>query len=119
MRGLHRNRRLLYYAQLVAVEDGVDEWGNETGEPVLVYGEQTELWCNISGATGEEVMQAFGGFSDYSRVICVADAACPIDKNSVVWFGVTPDKPYNYVVVRKADSKNGVLYALREVAVGA
>jgi hypothetical protein len=34
-----------------------------------------------------------------------------------VWFGVSPTEPHKYVVIRKADSKNGILYALQEVTV--
>ena len=64
-----------------------------------------------------EAVQAFGNFTAYSRTICVADPSCPIDEDSIVWFGTTPLDPHNYIVVRKADSKNGILYALQEVTV--
>ena len=40
-----------------------------------------------------------------------------IDENTIVWFGAAPPDPHNYIVVRKADSKNGILYALLEVTV--
>jgi hypothetical protein len=36
-----------------------------------------------------------------------------------VWFGVPTTGPHNYIVKRKADSKNGILYALQEVKVRA
>jgi hypothetical protein len=49
--------------------------------------------------------------------MCVADPSCPIDEDSIVWFGAAPPDPHNYIVVRKADSKNGILYALQEVTV--
>ena len=49
----------------------------------------------------------------------MADNTCPLAEQAVVWFGVDTDKPYNYTVTRKADSKNGILYALREVKVRA
>jgi hypothetical protein len=45
----------------------------------------------------------------------VADNACPIEEDSIIWFGIEPTKPHNYIVVRKAESKNGILYALQEV----
>jgi hypothetical protein len=95
----------------------IDEYGNQTGESTPVYGETTPLLCNVSAAMGEDAVRAFGNFTAYSRSICVADVNCPIDENSIVWFGVDPAEPYNYIVVQKADSKNGVLYALREVTV--
>lgn len=117
MRALVRNKRTIHYALRVGADRIVDEYGNETGETAPKYGEPVELRCNISAASGEDAVQAFGSFTAYSRSVYVADTGCPIDEDSVVWFGVTPDQPHNYIVVRKADSKNGVLYALQEVTV--
>ncbi len=117
MRSLNRNKRLLYYALRTGESTNVDEYGNETGETTPVYSAPVELRCNVSSATGEEAVQAFGSFTGYNRTICVADTTCPIDEESVVWFDAAPTDPYNYIVVRKADSKNGILYALQEVTV--
>ena len=96
MRGLNRNKRQLYYALKVDETTDKDEYGNETGE---------------------DAVQAFGNFTGYSRTMFVADNACPIDEDSIVWFGIEPTEAHNYIVVRKADSKNGILYALQEVTV--
>ena len=117
MRGLNRNKRLIYYALRTGETRNVDEYGNETGETTPDHGDPVELRCNISAATGAEVAQVFGTTPSYNRVICVLDNDCPIDEDSVVWFGAKPSEPYNYIVIRKADSKNGILYALREVTV--
>lgn len=117
MRSLNRNRRGIYYALRVGEVANVDEYGNETGESTPTYGDPVEMRCNVSAATGEEAVQAFGSFTGYNRTMCVSDTNCPIDEEAVVWFGVAPTEPYNYIVVRKADSKNGVLYALQEVTV--
>lgn len=117
MRSLNRNRRTIYYALRIGENANVDEYGNETGESTATYGDAVKVGCNISAATGEEAVQAFGSFTGYSRTMCVSDPDCPIDEDTVIWFGVEPDAPYNYIVVRKADSKNGVLYALQEVTV--
>lgn len=117
MRSLNRNRRTIYYALRIGETANVDEYGNETGESTPTYGDAVELGCNVSAATGEEAVQAFGSFTGYSRTMCVSDPNCPIGEDTVIWFGVEPDAPYNYIVVRKADSKNGVLYALQEVTV--
>lgn len=117
MRSLNRNKRGIYYALRTGETPDVDEYGNETGESTPAYGEAIEMRCNVSAATGEEAVQAFGSFTGYSRTMCVSDPACPIDEDTVVWFGIEPTEPYNYIVVRKADSKNGVLYALQEVTV--
>lgn len=117
MRSLNRNKRSLYYALYLGDNAIRDEYGNETGEYLPVYGEPISLRCNVSAASGEDAVQAFGSFTSYTRVVCVADNNCPIEERSVVWFGVSSTEQYNYVVTRKADSKNGILYALQEVKV--
>ena len=121
MRSLNKNKRLIYYALRTGDEAVIDEYGNETGESVPTYGKATALKCNVSATSGEDAVQVFGSFTNYTRIMCVADNNCPISEDSVIWFGITPegDKPHNYIVTRKADSKNGVLYALQEVTVRA
>lgn len=117
MRSLNRNKRTIYYALREGDVANIDEYGNETGELTPIYGAATPLMCNVSAASGTEAVQAFGNFTGYARTIYVSDNYCPIDEHSIVWFGVTPPDPHNYVVVRKADGKNGILYALQEVTV--
>lgn len=117
MRTLNRNKRQIYYALRTGEVMNTDEYGNETGEPTPIYGAAVALKCNVSAAVGADAVEAFGSLTSYSRTICVSDPNCPIDEDTIVWFGVTPPKPHNYIVVRKADSKNGILYALREVTV--
>ena len=119
MRALHRNKRAIHYALYVGDAPILDEYGNETGESAPIYGEIQTLRCNVSAASGEEIVQAFGSFTNYERAICVADITCPLAEQAVVWFGVGTDKPYNYTVTLRADSKNSILYALREVKVRA
>lgn len=117
MRSLERNKRNLHYALFIKDEPIFDEYGNETGESKPTYGEVTELRCNVSAAVGVEVVQAFGSFTNYTRAVCVSDNTCPLAERAIVWFGTATTEPYNYVVTRKADSKNGILYALQEVKV--
>ena len=117
MRNLNRNKREVYYALQTGSTVNRDEYGNETSESTPIYGEAVQLRINISAATGEEAVQAFGSFTGYSRTMCVASSECPIVEGSVIWFGIEPFKPHNYIVVRRADSKNGLLYALQEVTV--
>ena len=117
MRNLMRNTRLLYYAEPIGEERDIDENGYETGGVSTIYGDAQELRCNVSANYGEQSMQVFGDIGDYSRTISVADNDCPLNTRCVVWFGITPSEPHNYIVVGRADSKNGVLYALREVNV--
>jgi hypothetical protein len=117
MRSLERNKRTLHYAVYLGEEPLLDDQGFETGESVPTYGEIIELRCNISAASGEEAVEAFGSFSQYTRVVCVSDNNCPLAENSIVWFGIPTSEPYNYIVTLKADSKNGIMYALQEVKV--
>lgn len=117
MRSLNRNKRQLYYALFLKDEPILDEYGNETSESIPIYGDIAELRCNVSAASGEDAVQAFGSFTNYTRAVCVSDNNCPIAEQTIVWFGVATTEPYNYIVLRKADSKNGILYALKEVKV--
>lgn len=117
MRCLERNKREIHYALFAGDEPIIDEYGNETGESKPAYGEITQARFNVSAASGEEAVQAFGSFTNYSRVLCVADTKCPIAEQAIVWFGVPTSQPHNYIVTAKADSKNGILYALLEVKV--
>lgn len=115
MRNLNRNKRELHYALLVEEKPIYDEYGNETSETELVYGEPVKAAYNVSASVGEDAVSAFGSFTNYSRTVSVADTTCPMDETSVVWFGITPEEPYNYIVTKKADSKNGLFYALQEI----
>jgi hypothetical protein len=117
MRNLNRNCRSIYYALRTGERPIIDEYGNETAESTPIYGAPLVYKCNVSASAGQDAVSAFGNFTNYNRTITVADADCPIDENTIIWFGVDPEGPHNYIVVRKADSKNGILYALREVTV--
>lgn len=119
MRDLKRNQRTIWFASRVDEKPVIDEYGFETGEIEPVYTPPKQMRVNISSAYGEEISKAFGNFTDYNRVICVSDSSCPMDEQSVVWFESVPGDQsfYNNIVVRKADSKNGILYALRSVDV--
>ena len=119
MRSLNKNKRPIFYALYTGDEPILDEYGNETGERNPLYGEIQELRCNVSAASGEEAVQAFGSITNYTRVICVADNACPLAEQTLVWFGIAKTEPHNYIILRKADSLNGILYALQEVRVRA
>ena len=117
MRSLERNKRTIHYAVYLRDEPILDDYGFETGESRPTYGDIKELRCNVSSASGEDAVEAFGNFTRYTRAVCVSDNNCPLDEDSVVWFGVPTSEPYNYIVTLKADSKNGIMYALQEVKV--
>ena len=116
MRTLNRNKRTLYYKLYLGEVENTDG-GNLTGESTPAYGQLTELRCNVSASVGADAISAFGGFTNYTRTIAVSDISCPMDEDSIVWFGVPTSQSYNYIVTKRADSKNGILYALLEVKV--
>ena len=117
MRSLEKNKRTIHYAVYMGEEPLLDDQGLETGESRPTYGDIKELRCNVSSASGEDAVEAFGSFTRYSRTVCIADNDCPLAEDSVVWFGIPTTDPYNYIVTLKADSKNGIMYALQEVKV--
>lgn len=117
MRSLNRNKRQIYYALRTGEVPNIDDAGFETGELTPAYEAATPLLCNVSAASGQDAVAAFGNFTGYSRTIFVADNNCPMDENTIIWFGVDTSESHNYIVTRKADSKNGILYALQEVTV--
>ena len=118
MMSLVQNQRPLYYANPVGEPAAVtNESGDETSEYSQNYSKPQLIMCNVSAATGEAMEEAFGAFTDYSRVVSTCDTNCPLAIGSRVWFGITPvnDTPHNYEVVRVADALNSLLIALREV----
>lgn len=119
MRDMLRNRRPLWYANPIpdTETDLTDQYGNPTGETTTEYTEPKQLMLNVSASTGEAVADAFGAFTNYSRTIATADLSCPLIEGSRVWFGKTPKNlnDFNYIVVKEADSLNGLLYAIKEV----
>lgn len=118
MRNLYRNYRTIYYATRTGERRITDEQGRETGEIEPIYSTPLVLHCNVSAAAGTEAVSAFGTFTAYSRTITVASRDCPIDENTMIWFGIDPEEESpNYIVVRKADSKNSLMFALQEVTV--
>ena len=102
MKTLARNKKpftyCLYTGNTVPV---YDEYGNETGELTIGYGEPQVAWGNISPATGQSAVEMFGGVDNYDKII-VTDDGQPI---------------YNYTVSRVAKSLNFVAIAIREVKV--
>lgn len=115
MRNLMRNRRSLYRATIIGTEPVLDEYGNETLEERVIYGEPTMIYCNFSANMGQESVEVFGAQTEYSRTVSWAGEDCPFSEGDFVWIGVDPNEAHNYTVARVADSKNGFLVALREV----
>lgn len=116
MRSLQRNWREIHYAVPTGIEPILDEYGNDTLEVRQVFDTPDKLSVNISANAGQDAVNTFGSQTEYSRTISYVGASCPLVEGARVWFGVPVDGPHNYLVVKVADSKNGYLIALREVA---
>jgi hypothetical protein len=116
MRSLQRSWREIHYAAPIGVEPILDEYGNDTLEVRQIYGDQAKLPVNISANAGQDAVNTFGSQTEYSRTISYVGLNCPLVEGARVWFGIPASDPHNYLVVKVADSKNGYLIALREVA---
>ena len=79
MKCLERNKTEFYYALFVDDEPGKDEYGNESGEPRIIYSEPVLAKANISPATGVSQVEQFGKDLKYDKVIVLDDTDCPID----------------------------------------
>lgn len=115
MRSLARNKKHFYYALYKSKDEITDSYGNKTGQYTLTYESPVGYWANISPATGVSDLEMFGQNTNYSHVISTSDMTCPITETTHLWIGVPTTDPYNYVVVRKAESLNCISYAIREV----
>lgn len=110
MRTLLRNTRPVTYQNLIGTEEILDAAGFTTLEVKPVYSEPVTVRLNISAAVGQEAVEVFGSQTDYSRTISLC-GECPFSEGSRIEFDGR-----KYVVVKIADSKNGYLVAVREVA---
>ena len=138
MRVLKRNKRPFYYCLYKEDRRMIDEYGNESGENIVVYQNPVEMYANVSPATGQSNTEQFGNLENYDKVIVTDDLECPIDENSVLFIDKQPEyslvrtyRPtaitateefvrvpnYDYTVLRVAKSLNSVSIAVRKVRV--
>ena len=117
MRNQTANQRTLYFANHLGIADVFDDYGYRTGEKADSWTTPEKIRLNVSTVKGEVENDAFGGFLDYSRTLFTTNMDCPIKEGSRIWISKDPAKgdPHNYIVVRKADSKNALRYAIKEV----
>ncbi len=120
MRELEINKQTIYYALYQGYTDAIDANGYKTGEKTKTYSEPVSIRLNVSPASGNANREVFGIDCVYSKTLTTADLACPIQEDSILWVGITPESdglqnPYNYYVVRKAQSLHDIVYAIREV----
>lgn len=119
MRTLKRNQQPVYYALYTGKTSPVDQYGDPTGEPVVTYSTPELIMCNVSPSRGATDTELFGIDLNYSKTLCVEDVNCPIQEDSILWIGKTPENnaPHNYIVKAVAKSLNNIVYAVQEVKV--
>lgn len=124
MRSMTRNRRTFYYASLTGVAMGTDTDGNYT-EEVYTYSDPVERVGVITAANGEAQTQLFGANERYDKVITLNLGENYLAIGSVLWVDTMPTldvqgkttTPYDYIVVKVAESLNFVNVAIRKVDV--
>ena len=132
MRSMTRNRQEFYYADLVSVGMSQDADGNYV-EEVLTYSDPIKKEGVITAANGEAQTQLFGANEIYDKVITLNLGENYLEIGSILWVDVevaldenghlAKDEagnvitPYNYIVVKVANSLNFVNVAIRKVDV--
>ena len=116
MRCLEINKQKIYYANLIGKTEATDSDGHFTGDYNKLYSDPVEMMANIAPAAGNAFYAVFGTDIQYTHVLCIEDPNCPIDEYSILWIGIEPTEPHNYVVSRAGRSINNVRYAIRRVS---
>lgn len=132
MRVLERNKKVLWFANRLSESYVVDTNGFKTGEKEQTYGTPQRMRASMSissgannlGSQGMVALDPYGLTTAYTHNAVTEDMNCPLDEEALVWYGREPTKvvdsvtvpvPYNFKVVRKAQSLNHLIYYLREV----
>jgi len=130
---MNRNKTRFFYALYGDRVPITDEYGNETGQYEVKYGNPVECWANVSAAKGETQTRQFGESETYDKVIVLDNTTLPIDEYSVLWIDTVPKldekgalvvdteghalTPHDYEVKKVAKSLNSVSFAVRKVNV--
>lgn len=134
MRILERNKKDLWYANRVSSAHIIDANGLVTSEKEQTYGEPVKVRMSMAissgannlGSQGIAELEPWGIVTGYTARAVTEDLNCPMDEESLVWYGIEPTMvvngetvtvPNNYTVVRKAKSLNHLIYYLKEVDV--
>ena len=124
MRTLKRNKRRMWYALYLDREE-IKKNGKRTGTYKVIYSPPQPIEANVSAARGTADVEMFGTDLKYDKAFVTDDLDCPIDENSVMWIDSEPlidangytDTPWDYVIVRVAESINSKAYAAQKVSV--
>lgn len=120
MRGLMRNKRVVFYKNFVKTEYEEDETTHvKTGNKKAVYTNVKMVYATVSTPTGNAVLEMFGTNENYDKVVVIDMPDVEIGENSVLWldhqYGV--DVPYDYIVKRIIRNHNFLTIGVRKVDV--
>lgn len=125
MRTMTRNRQKFYYADLLGVTMSQDTDGNYVEEK-MSYSNPVEWKAPITAANGQAETQLFGVNEPYDKVITLNKGEDFLKIGSILWVDTMPvideetgktETPYDYIVVKTAESLNFVSVAIRKVDV--
>lgn len=122
MRNLARNKQELWFANRLSDSYVTDKNGLKTGEKRQTYSEPVKAMMSVSIAQGNVPLNAHGITLDYTHTALTDDMNCPMDEESIVWYGIEPEKdgdpvPHNFVVIHKGESLNHLVFNLKGVDV--
>lgn len=127
MRIFWRNKQPLWFSNPVADEYVTDENGYKTGEKQNTYGTPVKVRMSMAissgannlGSQGMAELERYGIATGYTHRAVTDDMDCHMNEESHVWYKISPEngQPYNFVVVRKAESLNHLIFYLKEVDV--
>lgn len=115
MRIMTRNKQEFYYADFVKTIPTFDDDGNLTGDEEVEYSDPIKMKAVISMTRGGAESTLFGLNEVYDKYITLNKEDDVITEQSVLWIGITPDKPHNYKVYRVAKSLNFIQIGIRRV----
>ena len=96
MKTLERNKRTFKYCLYDSTRGVLDEFGNRTGEEIVIYQDPVKMRASVSEATGWSNTQQFGNLESYDKVIVTDDMSCPINESTVLFL----DKQEEYTLAR-------------------
>lgn len=125
MRLCTRNLKRIYFATYQGKVEIKDSDGNDTGRSTPSYSNPEELIASVSAARGTADTEQFGVNLDYEKVVITDNLTLPISETSVLWVDSLPnikpdgstETPFDYEVVKVAESVNYVSYAIKKVNV--
>ena len=103
MKTLERNKTIVHYCLYKEKRAVVDEYGNRTGEYIVLYEDPVELKINVSSATGRSQREQFGNIQNYDKVLVTDWMNCPVDENTVLFI----DKAMAYTTARTYVEQDG------------